>query len=208
MSRRLASLLAPHGLALVIGITVLGGTTLAVPTEARASVSILASLDELVELSERVVVGTPQEHQSRWEDLPSGRRIVTYTRVKIDTTVAGAKSDEVWVRTLGGAVGRVGQQVAGEARLTRGERALLFLSKAGQASVVAAMAQGHYPVLTDAKGNLTLKGSPDVGALVPRPGPVLAARDQLVGAKLERALELVRSSARALEARRAKGSPR
>jgi hypothetical protein len=154
------------------------------------------------------VVGTPQEHQSRWEDLPSGRRIVTYTRVKVDTTVAGAKVDEVWVRTLGGSVGRIGQQVAGEARLTRGERALLFLSKAGQASVVAAMAQGHYPVLTDGKGNVTLKGSPDVGALVPRPGPVLSARDQLVGAKLERALELVRASSRAVEAKRGSRSPR
>ena len=46
-----------------------------------------------------------------------GRRIVTYTRLRIDRMVDGNPQAEVWVRTLGGHVGDIGQHVDGEAVL-------------------------------------------------------------------------------------------
>ncbi len=91
------------------------------------------------------------------------------------------------MRTLGGVVGKIGQSVAGEARIGPGTRSLLFLAEAGGALVVTARAQGHYPLVTD-KGAARLAASPDPGLLLPRRGPRLSAQERLVGATLEEAL--------------------
>lgn len=178
----------------------LAGSALA-PATAEASVSLLVSLEELVRGSAFVVVGTPTEHRSEWAELPSGRRIVTYTKVTVDKSLAGAPPKELWVRTLGGVVGKIGQTVSGEAKLKKGEKAVLFLAKAGSDHVVASMAQGHYPVEKDAKGVLRLRASPDAGLLLPQPGPVLTAREQLVGLGLEPAEALVKKVRAAVDAK-------
>ncbi len=60
------------------------------------------------------------EQRSQWEELGGARRIVTYTRLSIDRPVAGQPDGEIWVRTLGGAVGDIGQQVSGDAQLKIG----------------------------------------------------------------------------------------
>lgn len=154
---------------------------------AEASVSVQMTLDELVVASQRVVIATALDRSSRWEELPTGRRIVTYTRLAIDETVDGASSAEVTVRTFGGVVDNIGQQVSGEATLKIGERALVFLADVGEgdlrATVVTGMAQGHYP-LDESSGEPVLKASPDRGTLVNRRGPSVPAAVVLVGAKL------------------------
>lgn len=160
--------------------------------EAQAGVSILMTLDELVASSARVVLAQPVERTSRWEVLGGGKRIVTYTRLVVDEPIAGAgptegRADEVWVRTLGGAVDGVGQHVSGEASFTLGERSLVFLERASDgAAVVAGMAQGHYR-LAEVEGAIVLRPSPDAGTLLPRRGPSIAAREVLAGARLDRA---------------------
>src|SRR5580698_3412426 len=84
---------------------------------ATASVSIAIPLDALVQRSSDVAFVTPITQTAVWE----AGRLVTYTDLHVDTSVAGAGlADEVWVRTLGGAVGRIGQSVAGEAVFTVG----------------------------------------------------------------------------------------
>src|SRR5262249_32341508 len=111
---------------------------------------------------------------------------------------AGGKlGAEVWVRTLGGSVGSIGQAVPGEAQLANGSRALLFLAEVKGVVVVAAMSQGHYPVVLDDKGVARLAGSPDTGLLIPPPGPVLTARDRLVGVALDDAAALVKQTRKA-----------
>jgi hypothetical protein len=172
------------------------------PPPAEAAVSMLVSLHELTQSSSYVVVATAAERRSAWEDMPSGRRIVTYTRLDVERSVVGDPGKSVWVRTLGGEVGTLGQSVSGEARLTPGARALVFLYKAGSTVVVTAMAQGHFPVSTDAAGLARLGASPDAGALVAPRGPTLSARDELVGVTLERAVGIVQ------EAHRAQTKPR
>lgn len=166
------------------------------PGAAEAAVSVVVSLNELVSVSTHVVVAKAVERQSLWEDTPSGRRIVTYTRVDVERSVAGDAGTSVWVRTLGGAVGSTGQTVSGEAVIPLGSRSLLFLLKSGSTFAVSAMAQGHYPIVVD--GAVTrLAGSPDAGTLLLRRGPNIAAREVLVGTTIDKALQLIGEARRA-----------
>jgi hypothetical protein len=165
---------------------------------ASASVSVLMTLDELVGESDQVAIGTAVEHTSRWEDLPSGRRIVTYTRVSIDETLSGNTRGEVWVRTLGGVVDKIGQAVSGEAQLVPNQRALVFLSDVDDGSgktvtIVTGMAQGHFP-LDESGSEPKLKASPDRGGLLPRRGPSISAAEVLVGQSLGDARKRVTES--------------
>jgi hypothetical protein len=181
------------------------------PREAHAAVSIQLSLDELVGSASYVVVATAVEQRSQWEELGGARRIVTYTRLSVDRVVAGEPDGEIWVRTLGGVVGKVGQQVSGDAQLTLGSSAMLFLTKAESVVVVSGMSQGHYPVVDKeeqpaAPGGarrLTVRrlaSSPDAGTVLPRPGPAISARELLVGSTLDTAMDAV---SRAWKARHA-----
>jgi hypothetical protein len=170
------------------------------PAPAAASVSILVSLDELVANATYVVVATAGEHRSAWEDLPGGRRIVTYTKLTVERALLGAPKGEIWVRTLGGVVDKVGQSVEGDARFAAGARSMLFLTEANGVVVVTAMAQGHYPVVADDHGVPRLAASPDAGLLVPRRGPTISAQERLVGAALDDAAAAVQKLGRARNA--------
>lgn len=172
--------------------------------EADAAVSILMSLGELVDRSERIVVATALEQKSQWEEVGGGKRIVTYTRVSVDEAMTGAVEGEteIWVRTLGGVVDKIGQAVSGEASLALQRPSLLFLtpSLAGaamQSRAVLGMAQGHYPI-DDSGAEPRLAASPDAGKLLPRRGPTTPAREVLVGAPVTRARTDILETARRL----------
>ena len=169
------------------------------PPPAEASVSVLLSLDELVAASSAVIVGTPSEHKCQWEEIGGSKRIVTYTNIKVDKAIAGSPGTEVWVRTLGGVVDKLGQAVSGEAQLTSGTKAVLFLMKRGDVTMVAGMAQGHYPINVDEKGVSRLRPSPDAGAQLRPPGPSISARDVLVGQSLETAVTAISKARKALD---------
>jgi hypothetical protein len=177
------------------------------PRSAEASVAVLISLEDLTAASTYVVVATAGEQRSLWEETPSGRRIVTYTRLAVDRSVAGPAEKELWVRTLGGVVDKIGQSVSGEAQLTSGSRALLFLARVDAGLVVTAMAQGHYPVVEgegEASGKATaprLAGSPDAGMLLPRRGPTISARERLVGLTLDEAVSAVQRARAVIHAK-------
>jgi hypothetical protein len=163
---------------------------------ASAAVSILMSLEELLDAADSVVVGTALDHRSQWEDLAGGRRIVTYTRIKVEQTVVGRPSSEVWVRTLGGVVGKVGQAVSGEAQIGLNTTSLLFLTKADTVLVVTGMAQGHFPIVESA-GSRKLASSPDAGTLLPRRGPSISAQELLVGTTVDSGIESIQRARRA-----------
>ncbi len=131
---------------------------------AQASVSIAVTFDALLHDSHAVVVGTAAEQMPVWEE----GRIYTYTRLHVDTAVAGelSRDDEVWVKTMGGVVGKVGQIVDGEAELTVGRPTLLFLRRTpSQSWVVTARAQGQFGVYVDDQKIVRVKKSSGVGAL-------------------------------------------
>jgi hypothetical protein len=162
------------------------------PRAASASVALGVTLDELVQHSDLAIVGEAVESQSRWETVAGGRRIVTYTRLQPLERVYGQPPAELWVRTLGGVVGRIGQQVSGEARLPVGSHSLLFLTKSPDgALVVTARAQGHFFVVADDAGTRRLRPSPDVGSVVARDRKAQTARAELGDRPLGAALDLV-----------------
>jgi hypothetical protein len=158
--------------------------------DARASVSIAATLEELTGESSAVALVTPEESQSLWED----GRIATYTRVRVERVIAGQTPRELWVRTMGGSVGTIGQIVEGEARLDPGRPCVLFLrahsDPPASASVfgVAEGAQGQFPIVDDGHG-AHLAAHRDPGKLVPPSGMknVVFARDLLAGLTVEAA---------------------
>jgi hypothetical protein len=136
---------------------------------AGASVSIAVTWDGLLRDSSAAVIVTPTETRGVWEN----GRIYTYTVVRIDRAVAGnlAAGSSIWVRTMGGVVGKIGQIVEGEAVLTPGQSSLLFLH-AGPASVyeVTARGQGQFPVVRDTQAGPRLVRGTSIGALMPPRG--------------------------------------
>jgi hypothetical protein len=172
------------------------------PSEAHAAVSVLVSMEELVGRSTFVVVAKPVERRSVWEELGGSRRIVTYTKLEVESSILGGSPSTIEVRTLGGSVGRIGQHVSGEAQFRIGQTAMVFVADLDGVNVVAATAQGHYPIASKEGEPRRLTSSPDPGTLLPRKGPIISAREVLVGATLETASAEVLRTRRALDDKR------
>lgn len=168
-------------------IGVLGGKP------AHASVARALRLEELTGRSRHVLLGEPLDSYSHWERVGQRKHIVTYTRLLTHDVLAGAdpEDNEVLVRTLGGRVGELGELVHGEARLTLGERSVLFVMPSQGALAVTAMAQGHYPLLKDARGAERLLRSREARELVNEVG---AAVRRLPGLQVSEARALVRQA--------------
>lgn len=153
----------------------LPAAALLIPSDASASVSIAIGYDALVKDADDVVLVTPGDQSSVWED----GRIYTYTKVKVDQPVAGdlPAGGEGFVRTMGGVVGQIGQMVDGEPVFTSGKQSMLFLRKLKVASTfeVSGRAQGQFPVLVNEVTKVkTLQRSGNAGMLLP-PKPVSTA---------------------------------
>jgi hypothetical protein len=202
------------GPALLLAVTVWSASDIATlalsPRSAAASTSIELSVADLVSKSTLVLAGTPLESRSLWEESEGGRgrRIVTYTRLRVDRVIDGAPSAEVWVRTLGGEVGDIGQHVDGEAVLSPQRSALLFLRwLPGGAHGVVGMAQGQYPLeMPSGGGPARLLAPIGIGRLVPNARPLtlpgqsptrLPARLVFSGQTLDEAARLVLAERRA-----------
>jgi len=129
-------------------------------------VSFTVPMDALAEESSAACVVSPVEAKSVWEN----GRIATYTRVHVDRVIAGAATGDVWIKTLGGAVGDVGQNVDGEAVLRAGRQSLVFLSTFEGSLVVTARGQGQFALV----GN-RLRKNVWAGALL-APSPTVLSR--------------------------------
>jgi hypothetical protein len=158
------------GLWSLLAALALPPTALLTAGDARASLSIAVTFDDLVTRSTSVAVVTPFEARTLWED----GRIFTYTHVHVDTRVGGklAAGDEPWVRTMGGIVGKIGQVVDGEPVLTVGRPALLFLHEAPTGALdVTARAQGQFAIRLDDKQSPRFVQSSGAGGIVLPPPP-------------------------------------
>jgi hypothetical protein len=72
------------------------------------------------------ITGRVEQVESRWDD--ATRTIVTYVDVAVDRRLRGAVPDRIVLKQIGGEVGGLGLFVAGQARFTPGEGALLLLA--------------------------------------------------------------------------------
>jgi len=156
-------------LALLLGLAAVPSAA----TDAQASVSIAVTFDGLVRETSLAAVVTPIEQRAYWEN----GRIYTYTRVSVDRVLAGGAADgagaasdkpgEVWVRTMGGIVGKIGQAVDGEAVLIVGRPSLLFLHSGPPGALeVTARGQGQFPIVVDEKKATRVIRAGNVGALL------------------------------------------
>jgi hypothetical protein len=135
-------------------------------------VSYTVVLDALLYESSAAVVATSIDQRSVWED----GRIATYTKVRVDRLVAGSVPSDVWIRTLGGVVGDIGQQVEGEAVLRVGQTSLLFLRSFSGSLVVTARGQGQFAVVSDTTGSHLRKNLHSGALLAPNPSSVSRIR--------------------------------
>jgi hypothetical protein len=197
---------AAGALGLFLGVLGAGATC---ARAAKASVSVSVLFDELLRKAAAAAVVTPTDQRALWE----GGRIVTYTRVRVDRPVAGHLAGEVWVRTMGGAVGNIGQIVEGEATFQAGQPSLVFLHTHLEAATdpstgadggtlgVVEGAQGQFPIATpvaDARsGGPRLAIAQNMGALLAPPfraTPARLARDVLQGRPVEDAVREIRAA--------------
>ncbi|MCU0692146.1 MAG: hypothetical protein MUF54_12170 [Polyangiaceae bacterium] len=160
--------------------------------EARAAVSLEVTLPSLAKRATSIVVGTPTESRSLWEENEGeGRRIVTYHRVRVASVVAGSTQQEVWVRTLGGRVGEIGQRVEGTAVLRANKPVLLFLlQRRNGTHAVLEMAQGAYPVERTDTGEERI-APPVAAGLLLRRRTGTSARALLAGQRLSDAIAMI-----------------
>jgi hypothetical protein len=186
------------------GAVVDPATTGLVP-RAEAAVSVAYTLEELVDSAPNAVLAKAVEQRSQWEEMAGSRRIVTYTRLTVETRIYGGGETSLWVRTLGGVVDKIGQEVAGEASFQLQQRAVVFLTATRLGTlVVAGAAQGHFPVReADAKNDAPrLRPSPSLGTIVDRPGPRVTVFEKLVGKPLADAVSLVRATKASRDAKK------
>jgi hypothetical protein len=155
---------------ILLGVVIVVAALASASRDARASVSIAVTYDALLRDSAAVVLATAVEQRSVWE----GTHIYTYSRVHVATSVAGElkPEEETWVRTLGGAVGNIGQRVEGEAVFTVGRPSLVFLRRDRTGTyAVTARAQGQFGLYLDEQSALHVERSRAMGALFSPKGP-------------------------------------
>jgi hypothetical protein len=158
---------------------------------ASATVVRALSLPALVQSSRRILVVTALGAESHFEDLGRRRRIVTDTRVRVEEKLAKSEStdSELLVRTLGGAVGSLGELVHGQAQLLLGEPCVAFLLQGPDGlHYMNGMAQGHYPVR--GTGARLLARSPDLPDILDFDNSAVKA---LVGTELGSARARIRA---------------
>ncbi|MEO7034628.1 MAG: hypothetical protein ABI335_12465 [Polyangiaceae bacterium] len=168
-------------------------TSLAWPRASQATTARAVSLRDLVARSTRVVFGVPLEGTPRYEQVGETRHIVTYTRFRVDELLQGGPQEpELLVRTLGGKLGQLGEIVHGEAELALNEQCVMFVHANPEGfEQVTAMAQGHYPMLSDESGTLRLHASRNMAHLIGQDAAVAQlsglnlgeARSRILGAR-------------------------
>ncbi|MBM4379215.1 MAG: hypothetical protein FJ086_07935 [Deltaproteobacteria bacterium] len=160
------SSLALRGLALALAVFV--------TSRAEATVVLQQSFEEMTADAHLVVRGVALRSASRWDD--EGRRINTWTELRVTEVLKGSAGSTVLVRQAGGVVGGVGQSVAGAAEFREGEEVLLFLVHPGddpKGYVVSSMAMGKVTLSPDAFGKpRAWRDGHGMGLYEPRGGKV------------------------------------
>ncbi len=154
--------------AVVVALTAVAGV-------AGASVVIPLSIEQLAQKAEVVVRGRVTAQHADWT---RGGRIVTTTTLAVTEALKGQPDAQVEVRSLGGSVGGVGQQVAGEVHFASGEEVVVFLRPTGLQGgsyAVVGMAQGKFAVSTRAQGPVATQSLEGLG-FVDEPGQPVVER--------------------------------
>jgi hypothetical protein len=175
---------------------------LLLPGAGHATILWHMTIEDLTASSDVVVIADVQDQWVEWDH--EDHQIHTYTRVRIErvlTPEATPESEgvEVVIEQDGGFLADWGVEVAGNAILVPGERALLFLLR-GEHYYVHGMEQGKYTIV---------QASGDVPRVL-RPATVPVATQPLVGTHLQIERPVVEMNGRTLDEmlRRVSGNQR
>lgn len=120
---------------------------------ATSSTFVAMDTAELVAASDAVIQGEVLEVYSFWNR--DGNAILTEARVLVDEVVLGQAPSEVVVRTFGGRVGDYVLEAHGFPTFQEGQKVLLFLQRAQDASLrVSGYRLGQYRIAAGARGGL------------------------------------------------------
>ncbi|MFH1529669.1 MAG: hypothetical protein ABIK09_02920 [Pseudomonadota bacterium] len=133
---------------------------LTVMSPAHAAVFAPMTLDEIIERSDRVVLGEVIGSEAVLDE--SRGRISTRHRFAVREALKGPAATELVVVTLGGETADLGQIVTGAARLSSGEELVLCLREGSSGYVVTGMAQGVFRVQDGPEGRVLVR---DLGAI-------------------------------------------
>jgi hypothetical protein len=162
---------------------------MAVP--ATASTFVAMDQAELVAASDAVIQGEVLEVHSFWTK--GGTAVVTEARILVEEVVAGQAPSEVVVRTFGGQVGDYRLEAHGFPTFQEGQRLLLFLHTAKDATLqVTGYRLGEYRVARGDRGQM-------IAMPTLEPGVRLIGRDGLPAPRPEVVpLETLKSQIRGL----------
>ncbi len=131
------------------------------PNEARATVVVPLSREELTAQSDLVVRATVVSRRSGWNDDHS--QIVTWTRLRVTDYLKGSGATELVLRQFGGAVDGLESAVPGDARLSVGQHAVLFLRRGDGVVFLTALSQAAFFVTVGPDGAALVRR--DLGGL-------------------------------------------
>ena len=124
---------------ILIGALVIASSSLS------AGVVEAMSVERMTQIASRIVEVDVSDSRAQWDG--AGKGIWTQHTVNVRETIKGHSVGAFSVTTRGGVVGRKGQHVAGEAKLIKGKRYLLFLERDAQKRWrVVGMAQGCFRI--------------------------------------------------------------
>ena len=110
--------------------SILSTLVLAIATHAAASDAVPVPVPDRVRGAERVVVATVQDVKARFQTNEFGDQlIVSAVRLHVEESLKGQPEPAMEIDVLGGTVGDLTLEVSSLPRLSRGERAVFFLSR-------------------------------------------------------------------------------
>jgi len=105
------------------------------------------SIEEKIQRSNRIVMGTVRLTQSLWEETEKGSRIFTYVYIDIEQYIKGSGGRLIEIKVPGGIVGEITQWVSDTPHFTQGEKVIVFLRP--EFFQVVGWHQGKYSVKDD-----------------------------------------------------------
>ena len=122
---------------------------------ADSTLALALSLEEMVQQSDVIAIGSCTETQSVWVD----NSLVTLAKVSVNETLKGTESTDLTVALPGGVDANrkfpVAMSYPGAPRMTPGEDVFLFLTSSGEVAgsyTVAGFSQGKFSIVKDEDG--------------------------------------------------------
>lgn len=134
-----------HALGLVLGLALVGGSTISAP--AFATTGVVYTLEQQVDAAEHIVRG---EVLDVWTELDGNGRVWTRALVEVSQVLKGPQVDTLVISDAGGTYGTIRAHVGGATAFSVGEEIIAFGSIKGEGRVqLVGLSRGKLTVRLD-----------------------------------------------------------